>query len=482
MRYMYIALTLALLLLEAQRALACTALCLSNDQQLVVAKSYDYHVGHGLLVENRRGVVKEALVMGPGKAARWESRYASITFNQYGRELPLSGMNEKGLVVEILWLSETRHPPLEASRETVNELQLIQYLLDRTATLQEALAEVRRLQVARAHAKVHYFICDAQGACATVEHIEGRLVVHSGATLPVRAITNNTYEASVRHRAAHLRKARGAPKLAMPGDRKSLSRFLRTAHVASATHGGKVNLVARAFAALDDVQQGDYTKWQIVYEPRLGRVHFRSPGSPGPAMVVTLSAKGCEVPVRVMDLLGTLGGKPRVLVPYSLALNQALVQKSFAQLGAQLPAEAIMQVARYPEATTCKGPAVRAREAAVLGALESYRQAMVARDADALEALVHPKYMDDQGTPSSDDDVDRATLLRTMRGTLTRVRSVTYEILDPTVSFQSKTQATVDARIEVAYELQKGRFGRRSDRNRFLLRLHQGRWLLVRGM
>jgi choloylglycine hydrolase len=35
---------------------------------------------------------------GDGKTISWISKYGSITFNQYGREFPTGGMNEKGLV------------------------------------------------------------------------------------------------------------------------------------------------------------------------------------------------------------------------------------------------------------------------------------------------------------------------------------------------------------------------------------------------
>ena len=46
--------------------------------------------------------------------AQWQSKYASVTFNQYGVELPTGGINEKGLVVEIMGLKS------EAFRFAVN--------------------------------------------------------------------------------------------------------------------------------------------------------------------------------------------------------------------------------------------------------------------------------------------------------------------------------------------------------------------------
>ena len=37
-------------------------------------------------------------------------KYGAIFFNQFGREFPMGGMNEAGLVVELMWLDETVFP------------------------------------------------------------------------------------------------------------------------------------------------------------------------------------------------------------------------------------------------------------------------------------------------------------------------------------------------------------------------------------
>lgn len=345
------ALVVLAVLRPAPAARACTTVCMSRGKQVIVAKSYDFHVAHGLAVLNKRGVGKQSLTLtAKEKPARWVSKYGSVTFNQYGRELPLGGMNEKGLVVEIMWLNSTVHPPLDPERETINELQLIQYLLDTCATVKQALAALKPLQITRVHAKVHYMICDVRGRCATLEHLDGKRVIHAGRTLPVRVLTNNPYSESVRA----LRRHRG--KKALPQGRASLARFVR-----AATHGrgfrkiSKVHDVTRAFHILEDVQQGDFTKWQIVYEPTAGRVHFR--GGSGDKQHTTVDLRrqehGCEATVQVMDMLGTLDGKKGAVVPYSFELNRKLVLRSFKKLGARFPAPVLEQVARLPQSMPC---------------------------------------------------------------------------------------------------------------------------------
>ena len=56
----------------------------------------------------------------------WTSKYGSATFNQYGREFPMGGMNEAGLVVESMMLFETEYP-LPDTRSGIDPTQWIQY-------------------------------------------------------------------------------------------------------------------------------------------------------------------------------------------------------------------------------------------------------------------------------------------------------------------------------------------------------------------
>jgi choloylglycine hydrolase len=102
------ALLAATSLAPAAPAGACTAFCL--DEAGIVAKNYDWSLGDGRLLVNKRGVRKFFSLTGEPALGAWVSRYGSVTFNQYGQDLPQGGMNEAGLVVEILWLDDTTYP------------------------------------------------------------------------------------------------------------------------------------------------------------------------------------------------------------------------------------------------------------------------------------------------------------------------------------------------------------------------------------
>ncbi|PIE17575.1 MAG: hypothetical protein CSA65_08495 [Proteobacteria bacterium] len=350
---------------------ACTTVALGKGRDVIVAKSYDWSVADALVMVNKRDTAKVALIQAPGvKAARWVSRYGSLTFNQYGREMPNGGINERGLVVEIMWLRSTRHGVLAPNRDTVNELQWIQYMLDTCATTAEAVKTARKLQVSRVYATVHYMVCDRGGACATFEHIDGTLTIHHGRRLPTRTLTNDTYAASVRALKAY--RGFGGVK-ATPKGSGSIARFVRAATLAR-TYASRPSVKA-ASTILKSVAQGNYTKWQIVYEPTAGKVHFREPGEPLRSLALSSLELACGTPVKVLDLHGSVLGRksekktkrskrskrskktrpPAKLVTYTRALNLRLLRLTIGRLDRRLPDTLLQQLAAYPETRTrCK--------------------------------------------------------------------------------------------------------------------------------
>ena len=55
-----------------------------------------------------------------------------------------------------------------------------------------------------------------------------------------------------------------------------------------------------------------------------------------------------------------------------------------------------------PNTTVADTPANRS----VITFMENYRNSVESRDVGALLAMAHPQYLDDNGTPSGDDDID----------------------------------------------------------------------------
>jgi len=332
---------------------ACTAFMLHDHGHVLMAKSYDWHTVDGLLMTNKAYVTKKALVLaGKGvKAATWTSRYGSITFNQYGRELPLGGMNQAGLAIEVLWLHRTDYGRPSPGQSVLNELQWIQYFLDTCATVPDMIRRAKAVTVIPLYAKVHYFACDRTAQCASFEYLNGRLVVHSGTTLPYPVLTNNTYQSS----SAAMRSFPVAiSRQVMPSGPGSLARFVRAAALATRrrrSHG----LVSRALAILASVRQPRLTKWQIVYDLTARRIGYRLAGK-GALRWIRLAGRhfSCTTPVMVRDVAGTVAPRyVRHWGRYSFAINRDLIRKTASHLGSKLPSYVIDLVARYPQTATC---------------------------------------------------------------------------------------------------------------------------------
>lgn len=343
--------SLAVLILAAlpvPPAGACTTFCLKHGPEAVFGKNYDWSVGDGMVMVNKRGMAKAAALPPREKPATWVSRYGSVTFNQYGREFPNGGMNEAGLVVELMWLDDTVYPAADG-RPGLGCLEWIQYQLDNYATAAEVARNAGRLRISSG-AKVHFLACDKSGGCASVEFIGGRPVVHTGASLPARALANHTYEDSLR-----FRERNGGDAKALQGT-GSLQRFTRALERVEeyAARGG--DPIRYAFDTLDSVAQGAYTRWSIVYDLRAGRVYWRTREN-RKIRSVTLAAFNfsCAAPVKLLDIEAGAGDVAHLFADYTPAANRGLVTSSVHQTEflAGMPEEEIAEAARHPETTSC---------------------------------------------------------------------------------------------------------------------------------
>jgi len=357
-----VALTAAALCFTPQPAEACTAAAFTSKakgaQELVIAKNYDWANDLGVVMANKRGVAKTAMQLMPGAStpARWTSRYASVTFNQYGREMPNGGMNEKGLVVEVLWLTGSRYPASD-KRAMLNELQWVQYQLDNFATLPEVVAAAPLLRVANIYASVHYFVCDTEARCGSFEYLDGKLVIHQGDGMPQRALANSTYARSTRF-ASQVKGLGGAAKA--PKGSGSLARFARLALAAKGSPSGG-SLVDTALGSLDDVGQGNFTKWQIAYEPKRLKLHFRTHRHRALKTIdvgklVVGAAGACSADVRQLDLATNQAGDANGrFTRWTQRSHRALVEASFAKLGASARylKGFVGKLVDYPASTAC---------------------------------------------------------------------------------------------------------------------------------
>ena len=328
-------------------ASSCTTVCLLEQDRAVVAYNYDFHAPDGLVLVNKRGTRKVSFIQSQGAA--WTAVHGSVTFNQFGRDNPMTGLNEKGLMVSQMWLDETKYPAAD-SRPVVGVLEWIQYNLDRHASVAEVLASAEAVRP-MSRAPIHYLVADRSGDVATLEYLDGKLVVHHGPALPVRALTNSTYADSV----AAFEQARRAGDV--PTSRSSLDRFVRAATLAGAGQGDPVG---RAFEVLASVAQPNFTRWSIVYDLGAGEVHYRTEGNRAIRRITLASFDlSCSTPVRMLDVTtGNAGDVSAAFEDYTTNGMRALIEATFSKTPflQPIPAAARDAAAAHPAATSSCSP------------------------------------------------------------------------------------------------------------------------------
>lgn len=171
--------------LAAAPAAACTrAVYLGPEGQTVTGRSMDWQEDmHTNLWIFPRGMTRNGgLDRG---ALEWKSVYGSVVASVY-EGATADGMNEKGLVANLLYLAESEYPAATDTRPAVTICAWAQYVLDRFATVAEAVAELRKetcrvVAITAPNGRpglVHLAISDPSGDSAIFEYVGGKLRIH----------------------------------------------------------------------------------------------------------------------------------------------------------------------------------------------------------------------------------------------------------------------------------------------------------------
>jgi len=117
---------------------------------------------------------------------RWTAKYGSVITAAYDI-CSTDGMNEKGLVANLLWLAESEYPQWDGKKPGLSIAAWVQYVLDNFATVSEAVAEMEKgkfevvsdmMPDGSRMATLHLSISDESGDSAIFEYIGGKLVIH----------------------------------------------------------------------------------------------------------------------------------------------------------------------------------------------------------------------------------------------------------------------------------------------------------------
>ncbi len=229
--------TLALaLLLHSHATTACTRVVYQGaDGNIITARSMDWkdEIPANLWLFPR-GIERQGKA-GPA-SIKWKSKYGSITTSSW--DIASSdGMNEKGLVGNMLWLAESKYPPFEKGSKT-NGLSVslwLQYVLDNFSTVSEAVAALSKenfvivstnIPGTQQFVTVHLSLSDKTGDNAIFEYVDGKLVIHHDRSYTT--MTNSPVFAEQLAINTYWKSIPGAVML--PGTNRAADRYVRASY------------------------------------------------------------------------------------------------------------------------------------------------------------------------------------------------------------------------------------------------------------
>lgn len=229
---------------------ACTRVVyLGHGNDVVTARSMDWKVDvHTNLWIFPRGM-KRSGEAGPN-SVKWTSKYGSVIASGY--EISTTdGMNEKGLVANVLWLVESQYPKFDQTKPGLTIAAWAQYALDNFATVSEAVEALRQETFTVVSdavpgedrlATLHLSLSDASGDSAIIEYIGGKQVIHHSRDYQV--MTNSpTFDQQLALN-AYWKQIGG--NVFLPGTNRAADRFARASFYVNAIPKSEDPVVALA--------------------------------------------------------------------------------------------------------------------------------------------------------------------------------------------------------------------------------------------
>jgi choloylglycine hydrolase len=280
---------------EAQ---ACTrAVYLGPQGTIITVRSMDWMADLGSnLWAFPRGMKREGAA-GP-TSIRWTSKYGSVVASAF-EAATADGMNEKGLVANLLYLAESEYvQPSPGDRRLPMSISAwTQYILDNYAMVAEAVSDLRKepfyvipVMSPDGHAgTVHLAISDSTGDSAIFEYVGGNLVIHHGRQFQV--MTNSPVYDQQLALNEYWKQIGGTTML--PGTNRAADRFVRASFYINAIPKTADNneAVASAFSVIRNVSVPlgistpgqpniSSTIWRTVSDHKNRRYFFESARSP----------------------------------------------------------------------------------------------------------------------------------------------------------------------------------------------------------
>jgi choloylglycine hydrolase len=262
--------------LSIQTGEACSTFMLKNGNELFYGHNLNQPGMNvpGLIFINKRGVFKvgrssdEMLTKERSNPSTlsWISRYGSVTFSTFGKDMPDGGINEAGLY---LWeMNDETQYPVNDKLPKLIQMNWMQYILDNFSTIDEAIQAAYDIEIGGWG--WHYFVSDYTGKCASIEFINGEVVIHKGENMPVPGLFNEPYKKELNL----LPYFKGFGGIYEPDlNNSKVPRFVKTA-VMLRDYSPTQNAVDYGLKILKQLTVNEPPKWSVLIDARRKTIFF----------------------------------------------------------------------------------------------------------------------------------------------------------------------------------------------------------------
>lgn len=264
------------------------------DSRYITARSMDWKVN----IPTSLWVFPKGMKRDGGideNSITWTSKYGSIVTAGYDVATD-DGMNEKGLVANLLYLAESDYGT--STNKTISIAAFTQYVLDNFASVAEAVDALQKppyLQIIAPSmpggekASLHLSISDAQGDSAIVEFIKGQMVIHH--SKEYKTMTNSPIFEQQLAISEYWKLVDG--KQMLPGTYRAADRFARASYYTNIIEPAATEreAVSTAFSIIRNISvprglssptepNVASTLWRTVSDHKALRYYFDSANSP----------------------------------------------------------------------------------------------------------------------------------------------------------------------------------------------------------
>ncbi len=284
--------------IQSNPALACTRVVYQGPNgTIITARSMDwkYDIKSNLWLFPR-GMERTGEV---GKnSLRWKSKFGSVITSGYDNS-STDGMNERGLVANLLWLAESEYPAYDGQKPGLTIAAWVQYVLDNFRSVTEVVDDLSKESFVVVTAGIpgsnigmatlHLSVSDTSGDNAIFEYIKGKLVIHHDRSYQV--MTNSPIFEKQLALNEYWKQIGGTTML--PGTNRAADRFVRASFYINAiaqTDNTRVAL-AGVFSVIrncsvpfgistPDQPNISSTRWRTVADHKNKVYYFESALSP----------------------------------------------------------------------------------------------------------------------------------------------------------------------------------------------------------